>query len=220
MSKDFDSHPPLPAEGLYPIRTVAAVTGVNPVTLRAWERRYNLLSPTRTPKGHRLYTREQIEKLKHFPMPVQPADMDEWMIPVAKNIDLEKVQFPLILVQEYGLNLFRLASSVRLSLDEKPNCRLLLGHKVTAVSRAAGPGSWSLGYEHQGKTYKENFDFLINAAGFKTGKIDDMLGYKRERLVEFKAAYVSRWDTCDTPWPEVVFYGERGTPQGMAQFTP
>lgn len=64
MSKDFDSHPPLPAEGLYPIRTVAAVTGVNPVTLRAWERRYNLLSPTRTPKGHRLYTREQIDTIE------------------------------------------------------------------------------------------------------------------------------------------------------------
>jgi hypothetical protein len=29
----------------YPMRTVPAITGVNPVTLRAWERRYDLIKP-------------------------------------------------------------------------------------------------------------------------------------------------------------------------------
>lgn len=51
-------------DGLFPIRTVSAVTGVNPITLRAWERRYNLLIPKRTPKGHRLYTKEDIELIE------------------------------------------------------------------------------------------------------------------------------------------------------------
>lgn len=50
--------------GLYPIRTVASLTGVNPVTLRAWERRYNLIQPRRTESGHRLYTREDIERIQ------------------------------------------------------------------------------------------------------------------------------------------------------------
>lgn len=36
-------------------------TGVNSVTLRAWERRYGLLKPVRTPKGHRLYKQSDIE---------------------------------------------------------------------------------------------------------------------------------------------------------------
>lgn len=36
------------------------MTGVNSVTLRAWERRYGLIKPLRTPKGHRLYTRDDI----------------------------------------------------------------------------------------------------------------------------------------------------------------
>ena len=66
---------------------------------------------------------------------------------------------------------------------------------------------------------QEKFDYLINAAGFKSGEIDDMLGFKRERFVEFKAAYVTQWHS-DEVWPEVIFYGERGTPRGMAQFTP
>lgn len=46
---------------LFPIRTVSSLTGVNSVTLRAWERRYGLIQPKRTPKGHRLYSREDID---------------------------------------------------------------------------------------------------------------------------------------------------------------
>jgi len=44
----------------YPIRTVTELTGVHPVTLRAWERRYGLIKPERTPKGHRLYSQSDI----------------------------------------------------------------------------------------------------------------------------------------------------------------
>jgi len=51
----------LPDTGLVPIRTVSSLTGVNPVTLRAWERRYGLIKPVRTPKGHRLYTMADVE---------------------------------------------------------------------------------------------------------------------------------------------------------------
>jgi len=63
VSDNNHKTPPLPENGLYPIRTVSAVTGVNSVTLRAWERRYGLLEPRRTPKGHRLYTRDQIDRI-------------------------------------------------------------------------------------------------------------------------------------------------------------
>lgn len=44
----------------FPIRVLAERTGVGPSTLRAWERRYGLLKPRRTPKGHRLYTVEDV----------------------------------------------------------------------------------------------------------------------------------------------------------------
>ena len=45
----------------YPIGTVASLTGVPPITLRAWERRYGLIHPLRKPSGHRLYSREDID---------------------------------------------------------------------------------------------------------------------------------------------------------------
>ncbi|WP_047285327.1 MULTISPECIES: MerR family transcriptional regulator [Pseudomonas] len=50
-------------EGWLPIREVARQTGVNAVTLRAWERRYGLIVPLRTPKGHRLYSQEQVQEI-------------------------------------------------------------------------------------------------------------------------------------------------------------
>lgn len=51
---------------LFPIRTVAKLTGVNAVTLRAWERRYGLIKPQRTESGHRLYGREQIDLINRI----------------------------------------------------------------------------------------------------------------------------------------------------------
>lgn len=53
------------ADGWLPIREIARLTGVNPVTLRAWERRYGLIVPRRTPKGHRLYDDSHIERIQN-----------------------------------------------------------------------------------------------------------------------------------------------------------
>jgi len=52
---------PIPDTKQFPIRHVAQITGVLPVTLRAWERRYGLIKPERTPKGHRLYSEADIQ---------------------------------------------------------------------------------------------------------------------------------------------------------------
>ncbi|WP_420893026.1 MerR family transcriptional regulator [Pseudomonas orientalis] len=54
------------SEQLFPIREVARLTGVNPVTLRAWERRYGLIRPVRTESGHRLYSRTDIETINRI----------------------------------------------------------------------------------------------------------------------------------------------------------
>ena len=66
MPRSHPTEKSVTPSGLLPIRTVASLTGVNPVTLRAWERRYNLVTPHRTPKGHRLYTRENVELIKQI----------------------------------------------------------------------------------------------------------------------------------------------------------
>jgi MerR family transcriptional regulator, light-induced transcriptional regulator len=52
------------ARGVLRIGEVARRTGVAVPTLRAWERRYGLLSPDRTEGGHRLYGELDIERVR------------------------------------------------------------------------------------------------------------------------------------------------------------
>ncbi len=51
------------AQPEFTIKTVQHRTGIKPVTLRAWERRYDLLEPARLPNGYRLYSERDIQLL-------------------------------------------------------------------------------------------------------------------------------------------------------------
>src|SRR3954465_13633380 len=44
----------------------AALAGVSVELLRAWERRYGVVSPVRTPAGYRLYDDAAIDRLRHM----------------------------------------------------------------------------------------------------------------------------------------------------------
>ena len=50
----------------FPIRVLSEKTGVGTSTLRAWERRYGLLKPERTPKGHRLYSADDMHHVERI----------------------------------------------------------------------------------------------------------------------------------------------------------
>ena len=52
-------------EGI-PIRLLSELTGVAATTLRAWEKRYQLLTPRRTTKGHRLYSQQDVALVKEI----------------------------------------------------------------------------------------------------------------------------------------------------------
>ena len=51
-------------EGKYNIKAVSVKLGIQPGTLRAWERRYQMIAPIRNEAGHRLYTEKHLEILK------------------------------------------------------------------------------------------------------------------------------------------------------------
>lgn len=61
------------------IGEVARRTGVGIDTLRAWERRYRLLEPTRTEGGHRLYSDDDVEWVRA----VQDLVDDGWAVTAA-----------------------------------------------------------------------------------------------------------------------------------------
>jgi DNA-binding transcriptional MerR regulator len=48
----------------YPLGTAARLTGLSPDVIRAWERRYGVVQPLRTPGGTRRYRAEDLEKLR------------------------------------------------------------------------------------------------------------------------------------------------------------
>jgi DNA-binding transcriptional MerR regulator/methylmalonyl-CoA mutase cobalamin-binding subunit len=49
----------------YPIRAVAQMTGISLDTLRAWERRYEAVTPARSDRG-RMYTESDVTRLRHL----------------------------------------------------------------------------------------------------------------------------------------------------------
>jgi len=169
----------------------------------------------------KLYDRETLEALAKRDTPQSAQLLDDWMIPVAKNLNLDEFKLPLILVQEYGLSIFRIASTVSLAFEKLDSCTVLTNTKVTHIQHQQEHPGWRIDYQSDGQAEQSiNVDYLINACGYRTGTLDDMHGFKRDRMVEFKAAYIAHWPDCQGEWPEVIFHGERGTPDGMAQLTP
>jgi DNA-binding transcriptional MerR regulator len=56
----------MPETGLLRIGELSRRAGVSPELLRAWERRYGLLRPTRTPGGLRLYSSEDLRRVNEM----------------------------------------------------------------------------------------------------------------------------------------------------------
>jgi len=172
---------------------------------------------------------------------------DRWMVPVAKGVaSLDDYKYPVILVAECGWNMFRQSAACSLALEraeaEGHGLTLRTSTEVTGIRRVEGSGEWAVTMKavSSGNAFVDHFDFMVNAAGFESGTIDDeMLSAVDslsdcpvpQRMVEFKSAFMSRWDdalrsltsestSITMRWPEVIFHGVRGTPRGMAQLTP
>ena len=184
---------------------------------------------------YQLYSHEQLIELSEREQVAVPSTVDEWMIPVARYLDLNKVKFPLIVVQEYGWNIFRLAASAKLALEEYDNAHVFTETAVQKVVPVDCENctnadhhvtKWRIDYqqihsqEHNSQPESIEVDYLVNACGFRTGVIDDMVGIEVTRMVEFKSSYVTHWGDAGGQIPEIIVYGQRGTPEGMAQLTP
>ena len=91
---------------VYSIGAVAQMLGIPPATLRTWEERYGLPAPERSPGGHRVYSRDQVEQLRFV-----KAQLDSGMSPAdAHRLLAERVA----------------AGSVSLGAPEAAETRLLI----------------------------------------------------------------------------------------------
>lgn len=168
---------------------------------------------------YRIYTKEDLIKLVEKPSVKRPKSPDEWIANAIKLINYDKLKMPIILVQEYGWNLFRLGAQAQIALNKTDLCDLQLNTEVKHIKDVRSNNldyNWEI--HSEGSTYKVKY--LVNSSGFKTGDFDKSLHLKTNRLIEFKAAYISKWHPLSGLIPELIFHGERGTPHGMAQLTP
>jgi DNA-binding transcriptional MerR regulator len=78
---------------MYTIKAVSKMLDIPAVTIRAWERRYDVINPSRTDGGQRLYTESDIEDLKWL-----KGQMDQYGISIsqAAKLLLQKKTLPAV----------------------------------------------------------------------------------------------------------------------------
>ena len=76
----------------YSIGAVARMVRVPPATLRTWEERYGLVEPVRSAGGHRLYSRQDVERLRFVADRVRegisPGDAHRLLTEASGNLPL------------------------------------------------------------------------------------------------------------------------------------
>jgi len=171
------------------------------------------------------YNKSELEEIAKNTQSKTITSYNNWMVPVAREVDLNKMKYPIIITAEPGWNTQRHSSILNGTLKRMSGCRIMLNTTVTEVERSSKE-KYKLTLitkENQNEVVKTlEADYLVNAAGSQTGFVDDILGMKaRHCAVEFKSAYISQWDHAkEELWPEVLFHGPRNCENGMAQLTP
>ena len=83
-------------EGKYNIKAISNTLGIQPGTLRAWERRYKMIAPVRNESGHRLYTEEHLKILRWLISKVNQGFTISQAISLMENsaVDIEGAEPP------------------------------------------------------------------------------------------------------------------------------
>ncbi len=169
---------------------------------------------------YKVYSHEKMDELAQKEQPDPPVTLDDWMIPVAKSVNLDDFKTDFIMVQEYGLSLFRASAAISLALGSLDSCKVFTSTHVNSLQFDKDSKQWVIQTQSNGEKSSYEVDYLVNACGYRTGTLDDYAGFKRQRMVEFKSAYIARWPKFDGVWPEIIFHGVRGTSEGMGSLTP
>lgn len=90
---------------VFHIGAVARMTGLSADTIRAWERRYTVVVPTRTPTKHRLYSREDISRLALIKSLVDSGDR----IGAVADLSVEQLQERLNTHERQGMSKIKTA---------------------------------------------------------------------------------------------------------------
>lgn len=82
--------------GKYNIKAVSRMLNIQAGTLRAWERRYQMIAPVRNESGHRLYTEEHVEILRWLISKINQGFTISQAVSLLENssLSMEKAEVP------------------------------------------------------------------------------------------------------------------------------
>jgi len=168
----------------------------------------------------KVYNEDDITELANTKTKAKPLTSDDWMRNAIEIVDTSNLKTPIILVQEYGWNFFRLAAQAHIALKESKYCSLKTDTTIKSIEDVSRDEN--INYNWLVRTEKETFkiDYLVNSAGYKNSELEKYLNLREDKHVEFKASYISKWKSPHGLIPEIIIHGERGTPHGMLQLTP
>ncbi|MCA1054670.1 MerR family transcriptional regulator [Rossellomorea aquimaris] len=104
--------------GKYNIKAVSTILGIQPGTLRAWERRYNIIAPVRNESGHRLYTEQHLNILKWLVSKVKQGFTISQAVALLDKQELEEVEISEQAEQDRSQNISDELLRALLSFDE------------------------------------------------------------------------------------------------------
>ncbi|MCX5773187.1 MAG: FAD-dependent oxidoreductase [Fusobacteria bacterium] len=163
-----------------------------------------------------LYYEDDVAKLLDKPYVEEPITHSDWLGNVVEKLVLDTLKFPIMMINEPGIALFRIAALIEEELKNS-SVKVHLNSQVLGICMKEETLELLLKCEEC-----EHFiqvDFVVNAAGYQSGAVDKLLGIYEEEMVEFKAAYLVNCTQLKTI-PEIIFHGIRGTTKGMGQLTP
>ena len=163
-----------------------------------------------------LYSKERVLELYHGENIQNLTPHDRYLQNSVKKMDLERVKFPLIMVSEPGISLFRVASLLEEALRTH-SVKCLFESECVSVEKQKN--GYLIKISSQESVYEERFDFVVNAAGYESKMIDCMVGVYEPESIELKSAYIVECHGQEA-LPEIIFHGIRSTPKGMGQLTP
>ncbi len=125
-----------PAEPALTIGGVSRATGFSPDILRVWQKRYGFPVPARKPSGHRLYSADDVRRLRQISRALSKGHRPAQVVPLTEG-DLQN------LMAEEDAETFRERSAARpitALLDHvRKHCRAELTSGLLADASALGP---------------------------------------------------------------------------------
>lgn len=136
---------------------------------------------------------------------------NKWIRSFAKYTDLERLQFPIFLVNEFGLDMRSARSHLKELLDVEKSISLHLSTEVNSL-QLAQQGIWV-------KTASSHsfYNLLIDATGAKLGHLESQLGIRNHRMQDVKMAGLFTYSPPDEDLlPAIYILGGKGFPSGVS----